>query len=232
MGVFNRLFRVGKAEAHAAIDKLEDPIKMTEQGIRDLKNDLDKSLQALAEVKALAIRSKKELSVEAQRATNYEQKAMLLLKKAENGEISPEEADRLATEVLEQKEVASENAARSQQEVERLDKNIAGLNANVTKLKNTIRNYENELKTLKARARVSSATKKINKQLSGVDSSGTVSMLERMKDKVEQQEALGEAYGEMAFENKSLDDEINDVLSEKKMKASDSLAALKAKMNK
>ncbi len=232
MGVFNRLFRVGKAEAHAAIDKLEDPIKMTEQGIRDLKNDLDKSLQALAEVKALAIRSKKELSVEAQRATNYEQKAMLLLKKAENGEISPEEADRLATEVLEQKEVASENAARAQQEVERLDKNIAGLNANVTKLKNTIRNYENELKTLKARARVSSATKKINKQLSGVDSSGTVSMLERMKDKVEQQEALGEAYGEMAFENKSLDDEINDVLSEKKMKASDSLAALKAKMNK
>ena len=46
MGVFKRLFTVGKAEAHAAIDKLEDPIKMTEQGIRDLKLDLDKSLQA------------------------------------------------------------------------------------------------------------------------------------------------------------------------------------------
>jgi phage shock protein A len=41
MGIFSRLFNVGKAEAHAAIDKLEDPIKMTEQGIRDLKKDLD-----------------------------------------------------------------------------------------------------------------------------------------------------------------------------------------------
>ena len=56
MGIFNRIFNVGKAEAHAMVDKLEDPIKMTEQGIRDLKKDLDSSLQALAEVKAMAIR--------------------------------------------------------------------------------------------------------------------------------------------------------------------------------
>ena len=44
MNVFKRLFRVGEAEAHSALDKLEDPIKMTEQGIRDLKKDLDASL--------------------------------------------------------------------------------------------------------------------------------------------------------------------------------------------
>jgi phage shock protein A len=37
MNVFKRLFKVGEAEAHSALDKLEDPIKMTEQGIRDLK---------------------------------------------------------------------------------------------------------------------------------------------------------------------------------------------------
>ncbi len=42
MGIFGRIFNVGKAEAHAIVDKLEDPIKMTEQGIRDLKKDLDK----------------------------------------------------------------------------------------------------------------------------------------------------------------------------------------------
>jgi phage shock protein A len=40
------------------VDKLEDPIKMTEQGIRDLKEDMSKALQAMAEVKALAIRAK------------------------------------------------------------------------------------------------------------------------------------------------------------------------------
>jgi phage shock protein A len=55
-----RLFRIGKAEANAAVDKLERPITMTQQGIRDLKKDLDDSLKSLAEVKATAIRSKRE----------------------------------------------------------------------------------------------------------------------------------------------------------------------------
>ncbi len=230
MGIFSRIFNVGKAEAHAIVDKLEDPIKMTEQGIRDLKNDLDKSLQALAEVKAMAIRSKKDLNDNKSKAQNYEQKAILLIQKAEKGELDAAEADRLATEALTKKEEAIEAAQRAQEEVNRFDNNIATLDKNVKKLKSTISSYENELRTLKARARVSSATQKINKQLSGIDSSGTVSMLEKMKEKVAQQEALSEAYGEISLENKSIDDEINEVLSENKVKASNSLEELKAKL--
>ncbi len=232
MGIFSRLFTVGKAEAHAAIDKLEDPIKMTEQGIRDLKKDLDKSLQALAEVKALAIRSKRELTEQKSRAQNYEQKAILLLQKAEKGEMDVAEAERLATEALSRKEEATATAARAQEEVTRFDTNITQLDANVKKLKSTITRYENELRTLKARARVSSATQKINKQLSGIDSSGTVSMLEKMKDKVAQQEAMAEAYGDIAVGNQSIDDEIDAQLNDTNVKASNALEALKAKMKK
>lgn len=232
MGIFSRLFSVGKAEANAVVDKLEDPIKMTEQGIRDLKKDLDKSLQALAEVKAMAIRSKKDLNEQKSRATNYEQKAILLLQKAEKGEIEVAEAERLATEALSRKEEATESAMRAQEEVTRFDNNIASLDTNVKKLRNTITGYENELRTLKARARVSSATQKINKQLSGIDSNGTVSMLEKMKEKVAQQEAMSEAYGEISLESTSLDDEIDGALSMKNVKASNSLEELKAKMKK
>jgi phage shock protein A len=101
---------------------------------------------------------------------------------------------------------------------------------NVKKLKSTITKYENELRTLKARARVSSATEKINKQLSGIDSSGTVSMLEKMKEKVAQQEAMAEAYGEISMENRSLDEEIDATLNEKNVKASNALEELKAKL--
>ncbi|RUT78058.1 PspA/IM30 family protein [Ancylomarina longa] len=230
MGIFSRLFSVGKAEAHAAIDKLEDPIKMTEQGIRDLKKDLDKSLQALAEVKAMAIRSKRELNEQKAMAKNYEQKAMLLLQKAEKGELEMAEAERLATEALSRKEQSSESVARAQEEVTKFDTNISQLDANVKKLKSTITRYENELRTLKARARVSQATQKINKQLSGIDSSGTVSMLEKMKDKVAQQEAMAEAYGEISVENRSLDDEIDATLSDTNVKATNALEELKAKM--
>lgn len=230
MGIFKKLFTIGKAEAHSAVDKLQDPIKMTEQGIRDLKVDLDNSLKALAEVKAYAIRSKKDLNTYKDSAQSYEQKAMLLLKKAEQGAIEPSEADRLATEALARKEEAVEQARRAQEEVTKFDTNIATLGSNVNKLKSTISNYENELRTLKARARVSQATKKINKQVSGIDSSSTISMLEKMREKVSQDEAMAEAYGDIANESKSIDEEIDKVLDEKEVRASSSLEALKAKM--
>ena len=57
MSIFQRLFSVGKSEVNAAIDKMEDPIKMTEQGIRDLKKDLNAAMTSLAEVKGQGRRS-------------------------------------------------------------------------------------------------------------------------------------------------------------------------------
>ena len=60
MSIFARLFKVGQAQAHNIVDKLEDPIKLTEQGIRDLKRDLQGAMQGLAEVKGIAIRLGKE----------------------------------------------------------------------------------------------------------------------------------------------------------------------------
>ncbi len=83
MQFLKRLFKIGQSEAHSAMDKLEDPIKLTEQGIRDMKSDLDKSLRALAEVKAMAIRARNDIETYSENATDYEGKAMLLLQRAE-----------------------------------------------------------------------------------------------------------------------------------------------------
>jgi phage shock protein A len=231
MGIFGRIFKIGQAEAHSLVDKLEDPIKLTEQGIRDLKKDLDKSLQAFAEVKALAIRSRREVNEYANQAKNYEQKAMLVLQKAQKGDMDAAEADRLAGEALSRKEDATSNAERSKADLQKLDTNLNQLQANINKLKSKITHYENELKTLKARAKVSSATKKINKSLSSIDSRGTVSMLEKMKDKVARDEELAEAYGEMSTANASLDDELDSVLDESEVKKSNALEEMKKKLN-
>lgn len=232
MNIFKRLFKIGSAEANSLVDKLEDPIKMTEQGIRDLKEDLSKALQAMAEVKALAIRAKNDANTHTERANEYERKAMLLLKKAESGEISPEEADRLASECLVQKDQNMASAAACKSDQEKFEASVSKLDGNIKHLKSNIQKFEVELKTLRARSKVSEATSNINKQLADIDSSSTVSMLERMKEKVAQQEALAESYGEIANENKSVDDEIDKAIGSgsAQVKASDSLAALKAKM--
>lgn len=231
MNIFKRLFTMGKAEAHSAIDKLEDPIKLTEQGIRDLKKDLDGALQALAEIKALSIRARNDIQTFGDKANDYEQKAMLLLQQAAKGDISAEDADRLAGEALLKKDENLEHLNRSKAEKVKFDDSIAKMDSNIKTLRSQISKYENELKTLKARVKVSTATKNINKQMAQIDSSGTVSMLEKMKEKVAQQEAIAESYGEIANESKSVDDEIDKALEGAAgSKASDQLAELKKKM--
>ncbi len=233
MSIFNRIFRVGQAEAHSALDKLEDPIKMTEQGIRDLKKDLDGGLQGLAEVKAMAIRSKNELANHKSKVKDYESKAMLLLQKAQDGQIEPDEADRLASEALVKKKENEEHVERIQKEKDKFEESVDSLEKNVKKLRQQISTYENELKTLKARVKVSTATKNLNKQLTQIDSGSTIAMLEKMKEKVTQEEALAESYGEIADESKSVDDEIEKALGDTtRSEAGDELAAMKAKLTK
>ena len=193
MSIFRRLFKIGQSEAHNLVDKLEDPIKLTEQGIRDLKNDLQESLKALAEVKALRIRSNADMNKAKFQVEDFEKKAMTLLNNAKDGKMDAAEADRLATEALKRAGQAKENRERATIEVQKFDSSISQLESNINKVKSNISKYENELKTLKARVKVSNATQNLNKQMSEIDSSGTVSMLERMKDKVNQEEALAEA---------------------------------------
>jgi phage shock protein A len=228
MSVLKRIFKIGQAEAHNLINQLEDPIKLTEQGIRDLKKDLDESFIALAEVKAIEIRTRTSISQHEVFAKEYENKAMLLLKKAQDGTLSAEEADRLATEALAKKDENFNSYQKEKNNLKKLETSILQLNKNVGKLKNDISKWENELKTLKARVKVSSTATKINKQLAEIDGLGTVSMLEKMQDKVAQEEALADSYGEMATETKTLDDEIDRVLREENK--STSLDALKKKM--
>ena len=231
MSIFKRLFKVGQSHAHAVVDKFEDPIRMTEQGIRDLKNDLQKAMTSLAEVKGIAIRIRKESENKKKLAVDYERKAMLLLQKIQSGDLDPHEAERLATEALAKKEENSNEAVRLSQEAQRHEEMANTLQANVNKIKSSVTTYENDLVTLRARARTAASTKKINEQLSRIDSSGTIAILEKMKSKVEEDESLAQAYGDIVNADKSVDDEIDTALkSGNNVGVSENLLALKKKM--
>lgn len=231
MGIFSRLFKVGQAEAHNVVNKLEDPIRMTEQGIRDLKRDLQGAMTGLAEVKGVALRMSKEGEDAKRQASEYERKAMLLLQRAQDGQLNMAEADRLATEALAQKDIVSERATRLLRDAEQQQRMAAQLQEKVLQLKSTITTHENELVTLRARSKTAASTKKINQQLAKIDSSSTIAMLERMRNKVEEDEALAQAYGEVADADTSVDAEINRALSGSQTAgAQDRLAELKARM--
>lgn len=230
MNIFKRLFKIGQAEANSAIDNMEDPIKLTEQGIRDLRTELEKSLESLAQVKALAIRSNNDFEDYTSEANEYKNKAIALLTQAKNGTLDSNEADRLAKEALLIKEEALEKAKHAKTEHASLQESIDQLEKNCKQLKNNISNYENELKTLKARVKVSKAKSSLNKQMAEIDQTGTVAMLERMKEKIAQEEALADAYSDIADKNKSIKDEIDNAIDSTDTNANNELEQLKKQL--
>jgi phage shock protein A len=230
MGVFNRIFKIGQSEANAVIDKFEDPVKMTEQGIRDLKNDLGGAIEALASAKSNAIRARKDYDEYSRQAREYATSAERLLSdptKQVLAQRAVDEAKRIGR-TLPALKIATETQ----------EKNVSAMDTKIDSLRSTISQYERELVTLKARAKTAEATKKINKQLAQVDSSSTIAMLERMKERVAEDEASAQAYGEIADQTmgaKSLEEEIRRALplpSEVPgSNLADEIAALKAQLN-
>jgi phage shock protein A len=231
MNFFKRLFKIGQAEANSALNNMEDPIKMTEQGIRDMREKLSQSLEALAELKATLIRANNDKEQFSAKAEEYQNKAMLILKKAKRGDMSAEEADSLATKALMKKEQYTSQVEEVQKECNRLDSSVANMEKSVSDLKHTIEKWENELKTLKARVKVSSATKKINKEMARLDNDSTVAMLERMKEKIAQEEALAKAYGDIAEKGKSIEQELDEAIDSETESAKSELEKLKEQLN-
>lgn len=210
--LFERLFKVVQSVMHSIVSRFEDPIKLAEQGVRDLKSDFDKSLKGLAEVKAIAISTQRELEEKKQIAQDYENKAMALLKNAQAGALDAAEADRLAGEALNKKQEALQAAAQLKSSLEKYNMMISQFENKIAKLKDQIKNWEGQIKTLKARHTVAVSSKKINQQLVSMSSDSTAAMLEDMKTKINEEEALAEAYGSMESIETDIDKQINAAL--------------------
>lgn len=229
-GFFNRISKVFQAEANTAVARFEDPIKLTEQGIRDLKSNLTEAMTSLAQVKSVGIRLKKDAEDEKRRAADYERKAMTLLQRMQSGELEQTEAERLAAEALRLKTEADTRAAALSKDFTAQEGLAGQLQTKVDQLRRDISRYDNELVTLRARAKTASSVKKINQHLAGADSSDTISMLERMRQKVEEEESLAQAYGELNAAPASTDAEIDRALAAPTADTQDSLADLKKRM--
>lgn len=232
MNIFKRLFKIGKAEIHSVIDSFEDPINMTEEGIREMKEQLSESIESLAQLKALAIRKKNEVQAEDQSAKDYYNKAVMIIQKAENSEIDTAEADRLAKEALKKQGIAHENSQKLDKEYQKLHNDSEKMQGNINTLKSNISKWENELKTLKARVQVSEATKDINKKMIFIETGSTVSMLEKLKERAEQQEAMAESYNDISNASKTADEEIDSFVNNADRQAEDALKRIKETLKK
>lgn len=230
MNIFKRLFRIGQAEIHAAVDKMEDPVKMIEQGLRELREDLTEATEAYAKVKALAIRTENDQLHCQQESRNYGEKAILIMQKAQSGQVDLIKAETLAREALSLRKKYYVESEELGHQVIALQQSSVEMMRNTEILKENMEKWEKELRTLRARVKVSSATEQVNKQLAQLDNNGTIAMLQRMKAKVEDQESLAKAYGEIARDKNNLKDELDSLLKDDSLSIEKDLQAIKDKL--
>lgn len=230
MNIFRRIFRITQAEIHAAVDKMEDPVKMTEQGLRELRIDLTEATESYAKVKALAIRTENEQVQCEDQSRSYAEKAILIMQKAQTGQVDLVKAEALAREALSLRRKYYLEAEELGQQVVTLQQSSLDMQRNTEILKENLDKWEKELRTLRARVKVSSATLHVNKQMAQLDNNGTIAMLQRMKTKVEDQEALSKAYGQISRDKHSLKEELDNLLKDDSFSIEKDLQAIKEKL--
>ena len=172
--------------------------------------NLNEALEALAEVKAAVIRTRKDYEFYQEKEKDAENKAKRIIAKAQEGNLEWNEANNLAMELLKEQE-------RSKQLADSALNQLAELG----KLQDKIENHSKTLKSIKEKQRVKMP-----------DSSQTISMIERMKAKIQKDEILGDLYEDfgkdLAKNDPFLDQKVNKALGIDPEK--DALNALKSKL--
>ena len=204
ISIFKRLLKIGQAEIHALVDRMEDPIHLIEQGNRDLKEELATYTERLARAKASKIRLENRAAQNRDKAKVMEEKARAALQKGDTGELGADDANRLAKEALLQKLEAQAEQKDLEQEIERQKEEVEKIAQQLEILRHNISKWEKELTILKAKHTVTQASELVNRHIATMDTGGTIEMLERMKMKTANSEDLARAYAEIAAQNANI----------------------------
>ena len=189
MGFFDRLSRLVRANANAAIGGMEDPSKILDQSVADMQEDLVKLRQAVA----MAIASQKRLRNQAEQASSqaktWYERAELALKKGEED---------LAREALTRRKTFQETATSLNAQVQGQDGQVETLKKSLVALEGKIAQAKTKKDMLKARAEAAKAQQQLQSAVGNLGTNTAMDAFERMEEKVESLEATGQAAAELA----------------------------------
>lgn len=225
MGFWDRLKRVVKSNANAAISKLESPEKELDILEEELEEEKRRGRQRLADAIVELKRLEKEVDKMRETSDKWEQKAM---RAVELGD------DELAREALAQKASNDEALFEHQEGFEAQKAAVEELKHNQTILEEQVEAAQRKRKVLQARIQGAKVKENIGKTLSTTEPNGAMAEFDRMSREIEELEYRVEM-------NKELHSEIAANDMERRLKelessaapapdADDPLAALKAKM--
>ncbi|MEM6291509.1 MAG: PspA/IM30 family protein [Myxococcota bacterium] len=221
MGLFSRLGTLIRSNINELINKAEDPEKMLNQVLVDMKAQLVEAKKQVAVAIADEKRIKKQYEQEAAKAAEWERKAMLAVKAGD---------DSLARAALNRKQEHDEVAETLKQQWEAQKQSVEQLKGALRGLDNKIEEAKRKRNILVSRQKRAEAQRTINETLSNINSTSAFDTFERMSDRVTQIEAEAEATAEIggALPEATLESQFKAL--EASSGVDDDLAALKSKM--
>ncbi len=219
MGVFKRLRDLTMASINDLLDKAEDPVKMLNQFLRDMEEDIQEAESGVAKQIAIEMKFKQQVDEAEDMVQKRTEQAMKALEQGNED---------LARRALEDKKEHQNRFDELKIQYTTAKTNADQLRSQLSEMKDEYNKLKNKKDLLIARAEAAKAQKQINQAMSGFGSDNAAKGFDRMSEKVLQMEAEAKASSELRGSNKSLDDELDSLGAGSGV--DDELAAMKAQL--
>lgn len=198
MAIFKRVRDITVASIHEMLDKVEDPIAMLNQYLRDLESEISKA--ELAVSRQVAVEKKWKALVE-----EFEQRAA---KRSRQAELAVDHGDdNIARQAIEDKQFAEAKAVEYRALYESTKEQVADLLGQLKELKDKFYELRNKKFHLVSRANVAKTVKDINQALVSIDTESAAKGFARIEEKLMIMEADSQAmqrirrvYGDTNYE--------------------------------
>jgi phage shock protein A len=200
MSIFSKLSTVIKSNINDLISRAENPEKMLNQIILDMRDQLAKAKREVAAAIADERKLRSQLDEEVKQARQWEQRAMLAVK---------EERDDLAKSALMRQQEHAERAAALRATWEGQASETEKLKGSLRQLNDKIEEAKRKRNLLVAKQKRAQAQRRIHETMSGLSNTSAFEAFNRMADKIEEEERKSVAHAEVteALGSGSLEDE-------------------------
>lgn len=191
MGIFNKLSTVIKSNINDLISRAENPEKMLNQIILDMRDQLAKAKREVAGAIADERKLKAQLEQEVKQQRDWQHRAMLAVK---------EGRDDLAKQALLRQKEHAERAAVLQQTWETQAAETEKLKGSLRQLNDKIEEAKRKRNLLIAKQKRAQAQRRIHETMSGLSDTSAFEAFNRMADKIEEEERRSVAQAEVNAE--------------------------------
>jgi len=223
MGFFKRLFKIGEAKANKALDSIENPIELLEQKVRDLKEGYAKSVQGLAQVKALEIKYRKKSGEFTNKSGDYFDKAKQIKAKIESGDWLEEDHKSSIILMLNKKENMENEAKNMGNQANSQQKIVDTLQSKIKEMQNLITSTESQIINLRAQAEAAKVNKSVSKELSFVNVESAQAQIAEIERRIDSDNAEAEAWVDIDDKLEDEETKIDKLLNESSPTSDDSL---------